>query len=140
MRSRQTSSGSPIETHTSVSSTSHPATASETSSVTVIRAPACTANSSAMRTTSSLGHSVRGLAGPGREFVGGRLGEASILDRVVHPPQHARRVLDGLLVAHMRAGWSEEGDVGALVICGYLESTAGPGGVLLEDQGDVLAL
>ena len=67
------------------------------------------------------------------------LAEAAVLDRVVHAAEHARRVLDGLLVAHVRAARADEGDVRALVVGGDLERAARPGRVLLEDQRDLLA-
>ena len=62
MRSRQTSSGSPIDTQTSVRSTSAPFTASATSSVIVIVAPVSAAISRASSTISSCGQSDFGLA------------------------------------------------------------------------------
>ena len=55
-------------------------------------------------------------AGPLRQLLGGRLGEAAVLDGVVHAPEHTRGVLDGLLVAHVRAAGSDEGDVCPLVV------------------------
>ena len=74
-----------------------------------------------------------------RELFRGGLVEAAELDRVVHPSEHARRVLDGLLVPHVRSGRPEERDVGALVERGDLERAARPRRVLLEDQRDLLA-
>ena len=203
IRSAQTSSGSPIETQTSVSSTSQPRTASATSSVIVICAPVSAAIERASSTISSRGQSDFGLrdpdvhpelraadqvrvrhveagvaevaeddlverlgdvlaegeevgqdlgrvplvgepvvdrdAGPARELLGRVLREAAVLDRVVHAAEHARGVLHGLLVAHVRAGRADEGDVGALVVGGDLERAARPGRVLLEDQRDLLA-
>ena len=68
------------------------------------------------------------------------LAEAAVLDAVVHAAQHPGGVLHRLLVADLRAGRSQVGDVGALVVGGHLEGAAGAGGGLLEDQGDVLAL
>ena len=62
IRSAQTSSASPIDTQTSVSSTSHPRTASATSSVIVICAPVSLAIERASSTISSRGHSDFGLA------------------------------------------------------------------------------
>ena len=62
IRSFQTSSGSPIETQTSVRSTSAPFTASSTSSVIVIVAPVSAAISRARSAISSRGHSDFGLA------------------------------------------------------------------------------
>ena len=67
------------------------------------------------------------------------LAEAAVLDRVVHAAEHAGGVLDRLLVAHVRAGGADEGDVRALVVGGDLERAARPGRVLLEDQRDLLA-
>ena len=82
---------------------------------------------------------VDGHARPGRELVGDGLAEAAVLDRVVHAAEHARGVLDRLLVAHVRAARAEVGDVCALVVGGDLEGAAGAGRVLLEDQRDLLA-
>jgi hypothetical protein len=62
IRSFQTSSGSPIDTHTSVSSTSAPRTASSMSSLIVIFAPVSVAAAFARSMISSRGHSDRGLA------------------------------------------------------------------------------
>ena len=73
------------------------------------------------------------------ELLGRLLGEAAVLDRVVHAAEHARGVLHRLLVAHVRAGRPDEGDVRALVVGGDLERAARPGRVLLEDQRDLLA-
>ena len=62
IRSAQTSSASPIETQTSVRSTSAPRTASATSSVIVICAPVSSAIERASPVISSRGHSDFGLA------------------------------------------------------------------------------
>ena len=64
----------------------------------------------------------------------------AILDGVVHAPQHASRVLERFLVADLRAGWIEIGDIGALIVAGHLERAAGAGRSLLEDQADLLAV
>ena len=45
----------------------------------------------------------------------------AVLDRVVHPAQHAGGVLHGLLVADLRGRRIDVGDVGALVVGGHLE-------------------
>jgi len=82
---------------------------------------------------------VDGDAGPLGELLGDVLGEAAELDRVVHSTEDARRVLRGLLVAHVRTGGADEGDVRALVVGCDLERTTRPGRVLLEDQHDLLA-
>jgi hypothetical protein len=42
-------------------------------------------------------------------------------------------------VAHVGAGWTDERDVGALVVGRDFERAARPGRVLLEDQRDCLA-
>ena len=74
-----------------------------------------------------------------QKLVGDVLAEAAVLDRVVHAAEHTGRVLHGLLVAHVRAGRTDEGDVCALVVGGDLERAAGARRVLLEDQRDLLA-
>ena len=78
-------------------------------------------------------------AGPLRQLVGDRLAEAAVLDRVVHAAEHARRVLDRLLVAHVRAARADERHVRALVVGGDLERAARARRVLLEDQRDLPA-
>ena len=202
IRSAHTSSGSPIETQTSVSRTSQPSTAAGTSSLTVIVAPVSFATERAWSTISSRGRSELGLqiadvhpqlrcpdqvgvghveprvpeiaehdlvqrlrhvfpereevrkdlgrvpfvgqtvvdrhASPACQFLGGLLGEAAVLDGVVHASQNAGGVLDGLLVAHVGAGRADEGDVSALIVGGHLERAPGTGRVLLEDQRDLL--
>jgi len=65
------------------------------------------------------------------------LASSAILDPVVDPPQHPRRVRRRLLVADLRAGRVEVRDVGALVVRGHLERRARPGRGLLEDQREV---
>ena len=67
------------------------------------------------------------------------LAEPAVLDPVVDPTEDARGVLHRLLVADLGAARSQVGDVRALVVRGDLERDAGPGGGLLEDDGDVLA-
>ena len=64
---------------------------------------------------------------------------AAILDRVEEPPQHPRRVLDGLLVADLRGLGLQEGGGRPLVGCGHLERGPGAGGGFLKDQRDVAA-
>ena len=68
------------------------------------------------------------------------LGEAAILDAVVHAAQHRAVSFTDLLVADLRARWAQVRDMRALVIGRHFERGAGAGGGLLEDQGDVLAL
>ena len=65
------------------------------------------------------------------------LGEAAVLDAVVHAAEHLRGVLDGFLLAHLAVG--EEGGVAALVPAGGLEGAAGAGGCLVEYEHDILA-
>ena len=74
------------------------------------------------------------------ELLDDLLSVAAVLDRVVDPTQDTRRVLHRLLVADLRSAGPEVGDVGALVVGGDFERDARPGGGLLEDDGDVLAL
>ena len=64
--------------------------------------------------------------------------EAAVLDPVVDPAEHARCVLDRLLVPDLRPAGIEVRHVRALVVRGDLERTAGPGGGLLEDEADLL--
>ena len=64
--------------------------------------------------------------------------EAAVLDAVVQPAEHTRRVLDRLLVAHLRRLRVEIGHVRALVVRGHLERAARARRGLLEDQADLL--
>ena len=68
------------------------------------------------------------------------LAEAAVLDPIVHAPQHPGGVFHRFLVTDLRAGWSQVGDLGALVVSRHFEGAASAGGGLFEDQGDVLAL
>ncbi len=72
------------------------------------------------------------------ELVNACLAGAAILDGVVHASQHARGVLERLLVADLRAGRIEIGHVRALVVAGDLERAARARRCLLEDQADLL--
>ena len=81
-----------------------------------------------------------GNAGEFGQFLHGGLREAAVLDAVVHPPQHAGRVLHRLLDADLAARGPQIGDVGALVVGRHLEGAARAGGRLFEDEGDVAAL
>ena len=65
---------------------------------------------------------------------------AAVLDGIVHPAEHARRVLERLLVPDLRPGGIEVGDVRALVVAGDLERAARARRRLLEDQADFLAV
>jgi hypothetical protein len=67
------------------------------------------------------------------------MGEASVLDATEDPPQDPGRVLHRFLVPDLRSRRPQVRDVGALVVCGDLESDPRPPGGLLEDEGDVLA-
>ncbi|EGE57166.1 hypothetical protein RHECNPAF_470049 [Rhizobium etli CNPAF512] len=67
------------------------------------------------------------------------LRRAAIFDRIIHAPQHPRRVLEGFLVANLRAGGIEIGHVGALVRAGDLEGASRSRRGLLEDQANFLA-
>ena len=50
-----------------------------------------------------------------------------------------RGVADRLLFAELESGRVEVGHVGALVVRGNFKRTAGAGGCLLENEGDVFA-
>jgi hypothetical protein len=65
------------------------------------------------------------------------LAEAPVFYAVVHATQHTRRIRDGFLVPDLGSCRPEVGDVRPLVVRGHLEGAPGPGGGLLEDQGDV---
>ncbi len=73
----------------------------------------------------------------GGQLLDGGLAVPPVLDAVEHPAQHARGVLGGLLVPHLRARGVQVGGGGALVGGGHLEGAPGAGGGLLEDQRDV---
>ncbi|MCY1438852.1 hypothetical protein D9M71_550680 [compost metagenome] len=66
--------------------------------------------------------------------------EATVLDGVVHAPEHAGGVLHAFLVADLRGVRVDVGDVGALVIGGDFKRAAGAGRGFFEDQRDVVAL
>ena len=66
--------------------------------------------------------------------------EAPVLDAVEEPAQDLGGVLQGLLFAHLAAGRVQVGDVAPLLGGRHLEGAAGPGGGLLKEQHDVLAL
>jgi hypothetical protein len=68
------------------------------------------------------------------------LRRATILDSIEHAAEHAGGVLERLLVADLGTGWIQVGDVGALVVAGYLERTTSAGGRLLENETDLLAV
>ena len=78
-------------------------------------------------------------AGMGGQLLGDRLTEASIFDAVIEAAEHARGVLHRFLVADLRAGRAEIGDVRALVVSGDLEAGARAGRGFFEDQRDVLS-
>ena len=68
------------------------------------------------------------------------LAEAPVLDAVVHPAQDPGGVGDALLLAHLGAGGPQIGDAHAQIVARHLKGAAGPGGVLLKEEDDVLAL
>ena len=76
---------------------------------------------------------VDGHAGVRRQVADRLLGEAAVLDGVVHAPEHPRRVLDRFLLADVRSRGVQVGDVGALVVGRRLEGTTGAGRGLLEE-------
>ena len=77
-------------------------------------------------------------AGIGRQDLDDVLVEAAVLDAVVEPAEHPSRVLDALLVPHLRRHRVEIGHMGALVVRRDLERAPRPRGRLLEDQADLL--
>ncbi len=77
--------------------------------------------------------------GVGGEVLDVGLAVATKLDRVVHAPEHARRVGHRLLVTELRARRIEVGHVSALIEGRHLERRPRARRRLLEDQGDVLA-
>ena len=79
-------------------------------------------------------------AGELRQHLGILLAKAAIFDAIVEPAQNSRGVLHGFLVADMAAGWSQISDMRALIVGRHLEPAAGARAVLLENEGDVLAL
>ena len=68
------------------------------------------------------------------------LGKAAELDAVIHAAENASGVLNGLLLAHLRAVGIKIGDAHAQIHCANFECATGTGGGLLEEQNDVLAL
>ena len=79
-------------------------------------------------------------ASVGAEFLDVGLSIATELDAVVEAAEHAGGVLDGLLLAHLRAAGIEVGHAHAEIHGADLERAARAGGRLLEQQDDVLAL
>src|SRR5690606_27779673 len=83
---------------------------------------------------------IDGDARPLRKNLDLLLRKAAILYGVIQPAQHARSVFHRLLLADLRSGWAEIGDMRALVMGRDLETGTGARRVLLEDQRDVAAL
>ena len=81
-----------------------------------------------------------GHAGPLSQVLHHLLGIAPVLDAVEEAAQHFGGILQGLLLAHLRAARVQVGDMGALLGGGNLKRAPGPGGGLFEEQHDVLAL
>src|SRR4030095_12954524 len=75
-----------------------------------------------------------------RQFFHAGLTGTAVLDGVVHPSQHTRRVAERFLVTDLRTRRIEICHVRALVVAGDLEGAARAGRRLLEDQADFLAL
>ena len=67
------------------------------------------------------------------------LAETAVFDTVVHAAKHARRVLDALLFAHLRAGWVEEGHAHAQIAPRHFKGAARARGGLFKQQHDVAA-
>ena len=80
-----------------------------------------------------------GNAGVFGQLLDGGLVKAAVLDAVEHAAEDASGVFHALLDANLATGGAEIGDVCTLVLGANLESAAGAGGGLLENQGDVLA-
>ena len=81
-----------------------------------------------------------GDAGPFGQVLHNLLGVAPVLDAVEEAAQDLGGVLQGLLLAHLGAARVQVGDVGPLLGGGHLEGAPGPGGGLLKEEDDVLAL
>ena len=77
--------------------------------------------------------------GVGPQLFDDLLAVAAVFDAVIHAAQHPGGVLHGLLVTDLGTARAEVGDLGALVEGRHFERTAGAGGGLLENQGNVLA-
>ena len=74
-----------------------------------------------------------------RQLLDDLLAEAAVLDRVKHSAEHARRVLQALLLPYLRARRVEIDCRHSEVGCRHLERAARPRARLLEYQRDVLA-
>ncbi len=81
-----------------------------------------------------------GDAGPLCQVFHYLLGIAPVLDAVEEAAQHLGGVLQGFFLAHLGAARVQVGDVGPLLGGGHLEGAPCPGGGLLEEEHDVLAL
>ena len=81
-----------------------------------------------------------GHARVGGQVLDDALGEAPVLDPVVHSTENTGRVLDGLLLPHLGRARIEVGHPHPQIPAGHLERAAGPRRGLLEQQDDVLAL
>src|SRR5690606_8270000 len=77
--------------------------------------------------------------GMGAQLFHDLLTVATVFDAVIHAPQYTGGVLHGLLVTDLGTAWAEVRNLSALVEGRHFKRTAGAGGGLLEDQGDVLA-
>ena len=66
--------------------------------------------------------------------------ESAVLDTVKHAAQDPGRILDGLLLAHLRGAGIEIGDIHAEIVAADLERAACARRCLLEEEHDVLAL
>jgi len=79
-------------------------------------------------------------AGPARQLARGGVVEAAVVDRVVQAAEHAHGVLHARPCAGLGVAGADDRDLRALVAGRDLERTVrAPGGVLVEQQGDVLA-
>ena len=67
------------------------------------------------------------------------LAETAVFDTVVHAAKHARRVLDALLLAHLRTDRVEKGHAHAQIAPRHLEGAARARGGLFKQQHDVAA-
>ena len=68
------------------------------------------------------------------------LPETAIFDAVIKAGEHARRIGQGFLFAHLRSGDTEAGDIGSLVVGRHLKGATGAGGIFFKQEHNVFAL
>ena len=76
--------------------------------------------------------------GKPRQFLDGFVPEAAELDPVEQPSQNPGGILDGLFFPELDVVSPQVLRVGALIAGGHDKGAPGPGGRLLEDEGDIL--